>query len=183
MSTKTAITAHDFETMSFDVPTELVRGELLQMNPPGMLHGVVCTNVAFVLQNWAREINAGYVTTNDTGVITERDPDTVRGADVLFVSADKVRPGKIPRGLLQVTPDLCVEVLSRSDRWTQVLVKVSEYLAAGVREVWVVDSHAHNVQVFQADHPRRTLDEEDEIASSEMLPGFGAKVADFFYGV
>ena len=183
MSTKTAITSQDFETMSFDTPTELVRGELVPMNPPGMLHGVVCKNVAFVLEAWVRQSQAGQLATNDTGVITERDPDTVRGADVLFVNAAKIRPGSIPKGLLQATPDLCVEVLSPSDRWTETLAKVSDYLAAGVREVWVVDSHARNVQVFRADHPPTTLEEDASIASPDVLPEFSAKVVDFFYGI
>ena len=39
MTTQTLITAEQFSSMSFDVPTELVRGELVEMTNPGGWHG------------------------------------------------------------------------------------------------------------------------------------------------
>jgi Uma2 family endonuclease len=36
-------------------------------------------------------------------------------------------------------PDLCVEVLSPTNTRAEIAEKISAYLAAGAREVWVVD--------------------------------------------
>src|SRR5438105_8974717 len=63
---------------------ELERGRIVEMSRPGKLHGMVCANVARILGNFAVARQRGYVCSNDTGVIVERAPDTVRGPDVLF---------------------------------------------------------------------------------------------------
>src|SRR6185436_15149951 len=63
---------------------ELERGRIIEMSRPGKLHGLICANVAGILRNYAIQRKKGYVCSNDTGVIVERDPDTVRGPDVLF---------------------------------------------------------------------------------------------------
>lgn len=48
MSTATTlITAEEFMAMSFDRPTELVRGEIIEMTNPGGRHGLVCANAGF----------------------------------------------------------------------------------------------------------------------------------------
>lgn len=183
MSTSMTVSADEFTKMRFESPTELVHGKIVSINQPGMLHGIVCSNIGFELQKWARENSAGYVATNDTGVLTETDPDTVRGADCLFVRADRLPSESVPDGLLKVVPDLCVEVLSPSDRWPDVLTKVSEYLSVGVAEVWVVNPRNQTVQVYRPDEPPRTLEVTAELKTESVLPGFCCPVADLFAGV
>jgi len=67
-------------------PTELVDGVVLTMNPPASRHGQICSQVVFVLRQFLEHNDLGHVLSNDSGVITERNPDTVRGADVAFYS-------------------------------------------------------------------------------------------------
>src|SRR4051794_5319423 len=68
---------------------ELERGRIIEMSRPGKLHGMICANVAGILGNYVVQRKKGYVCSNDTGVIVERGPDTVRGPDVmLFEDAD-----------------------------------------------------------------------------------------------
>src|SRR5215212_3436622 len=61
---------------------ELVRGEVIELPAPTRTHGVVCMNVGVSLSLFVRQRGFGYVASNDSGVILERDPDTVRGPDV-----------------------------------------------------------------------------------------------------
>ena len=68
---------------------ELERGEVLEMSLPGERHGFVCLNVGRILGNYAYQRRKGYACGNDTGLILERNPDTVRGPDVVFY--DQVR--------------------------------------------------------------------------------------------
>src|SRR5262245_30274520 len=63
---------------------ELERGEIAEMARPRKLHGLVCANTAAVLWTFAKTQKKGYVCSNDTGVVVERDPDSVRGPDILF---------------------------------------------------------------------------------------------------
>ncbi len=52
----------------------------------------------------------------EVGIFTRRNPDTVRGADVAFISNDRYERLDSKRGFLKVPPDLVVEVLSPDDR-------------------------------------------------------------------
>src|SRR5690242_528255 len=61
---------------------ELVRGEVIEVSRPTRIHGRVCINTGFELEKYARKRKKGYVVSNDSGVILENDPDTVRCPDV-----------------------------------------------------------------------------------------------------
>ena len=65
-----------------------------------------------------------------------------------FYSYARMPRGPLPRGYLDVVPELVFEVRSPTDRWSKMLVKVSEYLEAGVTVVCLVDEGTENVHVF-----------------------------------
>ena len=103
--------------------------------------------------------------TNDSGVVTERGPDTVRGADVAYYSYERIPRGPLPNHYLDVVPELILEVRSPSDRWPNVLFKVAEYLEAGVVIVVVLDDESRTAFVYRADEPGRTLGADDELTA------------------
>ncbi len=63
-------------------PEELVRGRIVPMTMPKPRHGEICGRAVRILGNFVEDHDLGRVLSNDSGVITERGPDTVRGADV-----------------------------------------------------------------------------------------------------
>ncbi len=85
-------------------PEELVRGRIVRMPPPGSRHGKVCCNTAYQVRRYLEDDDLGHVLTNDSGVITERGPDTVRGANVCFYSDERVPKGPLPPGYLDMRP-------------------------------------------------------------------------------
>jgi Uma2 family endonuclease len=180
MATKTLLTAEEYRRIPDRGPSELVRGEVIEMSPPSYRHGVVCVNVSVALKLWARSRNAGSVAGNDAGVMTERNPDTVRGADVQFISRARLPGGYPDEGYPAVPPDLAVEVISPSDRWTEVVQKVDEYLEAGVLEVWLVEPQNEFVEVYRADQPPVRFEGDELLTSEKVLPGFQCVVRDFF---
>jgi Uma2 family endonuclease len=158
---------------------ELVRGEVIELPPPLKPHGVVAGNVAYALGGYVRQRRRGYVTTNDSGVILERDPDTVRGPDVaLYEDADAFDELHPKYG--EVPPRLAVEVLSPKDRADRVTRKITDYLRNGVPLVWVVDPEVRTVTVYQPDKGLRLVEENQELDGGEVLPGLRCRVADFF---
>jgi Uma2 family endonuclease len=177
------ITAEQFALLpDDDTITELVRGKIVRMNPPYPYHGYVCSKISRILGNFVDTADLGRVLTNDSGVITERDPDTVRGADIAFYRFDKIPRGPFPvDAYLTVVPDLIVEVRSPSDRWSNVLEKVTEYLKAGVVAVIVVDPKSLSVQVHRdSDQMPQTLRDNDELTLPDLLPGFSVPVKRLF---
>ena len=181
MSTTTLVTADNFARMSFDGPVELVQGEVVYMRRPSGVHGVICFNVAALLARWVESRDVYQVVINDTGVVTVRDPDTVRGPDVFVVRRDQL-PDGIPQGNFPIPPELCIEVNSPHDRWSEVIAKVGEYMAAGVPEVWVVDSPTRQVHLYRSDAEPTQFGEGDTIQST-ILPEFQADVTDLFRGL
>ncbi len=150
------------------------------MPPPGSRHGQVCNKVGRITGNHADDHDLGHVLSNDSGVITERGPDTVRGADVSFYSYERVPKGPLPRGYLDVPPDVVFEVLSPDDRWRKVLGKVAEYLDAGVQVVVVLDPERRMIHVFTDDEPTRILTDRDELTIPGLLGDFRVPVHRFF---
>jgi Uma2 family endonuclease len=162
------------------VPTELVRGRVVEMNVPAPRHGEICVNVIALLHPHIRANKLGRLVSNDSGVVTEHDPDTVRGADIAFYSYSRVPEGPLPRGYLDVVPELIFEVRSPTGRWAKVLAKVAEYLEAGVSVVCVLDQISETVQVFGNEELPHTLHNSDELHLPDILGDLRVVVQRFF---
>ena len=157
---------------------ELVRGEIITM-PRGFRHGVCQLRAARVLDNYAGSTKRGRVTV-ETGVVIERDPDTVRGPDVSFWSFERLPLDQEPEGYPDVAPDVCVEILSPDKRLKRILEKLREYFAKGVRMVWIIDPEDRTVTVYRSAEEGRLLHESATLAGEDVLPGFSCRVAEFF---
>jgi len=181
MSTATQpITIEEYAQLpALERPTELVRGRIVDMNVPKPKHGYVCINIAAELRQHARQNDLGRVFGNDSGVITERDPDTLRGADVSYYSFDRLPRGPLPEGYFNVPPELVFEVRSPDDRWGEILQEVGEYLSAGVKVVCVVDPETDTAQVHRNDQPPVTAARDDTLDLDDAVPGFRPRLAEF----
>jgi Uma2 family endonuclease len=155
--------------------TELLRGVVVELAIPFPRHGEICSKIARAICGFADERRLGHVLTNNSGLITRRGPDTVRGPDVAFYSFARVPPGRLPWEYLTAVPELVFEARSPGDRWRAVFDKVNEYLKAGVGIVCVVDDPTERALVFDDDgiHP---LTRDDALEFPKLLPGFSVPV-------
>ena len=160
-------------------PCELVNGKVVFGSPAGWGHGDVAGIIAGLLFAYAREKNAGRVLTAEAGFILHRDPDTVRAPDVMFVAKERIPAGS-PKGFLPVPPDLAVEIVSPSDKFSDVTAKAEEYIAAGVRMVWVVDPQTHRAYIFRSNQAVRSLMEKESLPGEDVLPGFELPLRELF---
>jgi len=184
MSVETALlTAEEFVqiTNEQDGLCELVRGEVHLMTRPGTRHGVVCSRLIGRLQSWNDTDDSGIVVSNDAGVLTERNPDSVRGPDIYYISNDRLPAGEFEAGWLSIPPELCVEVLSPSDRWNAVLEKIGEFLRAGVIEIWIAAPSKKQVFVYRSDTEPTTFGH-GETLTSVLFPGFECEIDWLFRG-
>jgi Uma2 family endonuclease len=158
---------------------ELVRGRLVRSPRPAMLHGHIQLKLGARMLAHVERHGLGVVG-SDMGVVTERNPDTVRGPDLAFYSKRR-----IPEHGYAVTfwgaPDLAVEIVSPSERPREIAEKVREYLAAGTLQVWVVDPRDHTVIVHETISPApRVFAAGDLLDGGNVLPGFRLAVSDLF---
>ncbi len=161
-------------------PEELVRGRVVAMSVPDRRHGYVCGRAVLVLGSFVDGHDLGRVMSNDSSVVIDQDPDTVRGADVAYYSYARLPKGPVPAGYGPELPELVVEVCSENDRWPEILEKVSEYLKAGVLVVVVLDPEPRVAHVFSAGGPPRRFGAEDELTFPDLLHGFSVRVGRFF---
>jgi Uma2 family endonuclease len=175
------LTAARFAKEYEDVPLcELERGEVVFLTAAGWDHSRIVTQIACALARWASRTRLGRVLTGEAGLVTQHDPDTVRGIDVVFISYKRVPRGKGPSGFLRTPPELAVEVVGKGQGWTKMLEKASEYLELGVDRVWIVDPGARTVNVFRPDGDPLRLTTRETIRDRAILPGFSCRVAAFF---
>src|SRR3990172_9612434 len=114
MATHQLVTAEELERMGEqDFGYELVRGELVPVTPAGDEHAALAALIAGALTAFVRPRRLGVVHV-EAGYILSRNPDTVRGLDVAFVSRERrATLGGRVRGFIAGAPDLAVDVRSR----------------------------------------------------------------------
>jgi len=150
------------------------------MPPSRPRHGEICFRIGYFISHFLQSHPVGRVATNDSGVLTETDPDTVRGADVAFYTFERWPKDAAIDALAPEPPNIVVEVRSPSDRTAQVLHKVYEYLDAGVQSVVVADPKSSSVTVYEPDGSKRVLQGKQKLTFPGVLKGFGISVSKFF---
>lgn len=161
--------------------TELVRGRIVEVTPPSIFHGYVCSRIIELVGPFVRGNNLGRMMSNDSGVVTGRNPDTLRGADVMYYSFTRLPPGPLPdEGYGDMAPDLVFEVLSATDRWSMVLAKVTEYLGVGVTVVCVVNPQDRTAIVYRDNQNPEPVAADAELTLPDVLPGFRVPLRQFF---
>jgi Uma2 family endonuclease len=161
-------------------PSELVRGRIVEMNRPFTAHGYLLSRITALIWQFVEQHQFGRVVCGDAGVITQRDPDTVRGPDLAFYSFNRIPPGPPPEDYWPQSPELIFEIRSSTDRWKDILQKVAEYLNANVLQVAVIDPVSQRVHVYSADKETTILNATDLLTFPEVLPGFEVAVAKLF---
>lgn len=91
---------------------ELIRGAICETMPTGQEHVEIVMNLGALLKKFIKPRKLGRLTGSDSGVWSERDPDTVRDPDIAFFSAERMPLGVRVTGYAEAAPDLGVEVVS-----------------------------------------------------------------------
>ena len=175
------LTADDLLRLSGEgVRGELIRGVLCETMATGHRHGTIVVRLSAAILGFAEPRALGTVVASDSGVLLERDPDTVREPDIAFFSAQKIPVNAEIAGYPEAIPDLVVEVTSPSDSRREVHDKARMWLSHGVRLVWVVHPETRTVDVYRPDGDAATLAEQDALDGLEVLPGFTCEVSAVF---
>jgi Uma2 family endonuclease len=160
---------------------ELIKGELIKVSPPpGHEHGLVAMNIAGPLYEYVKKHQLGNVYAAETGYLLEQNPDTVRAADISFVSRERIERAKPVQGYWKGAPDLAVEVNSPSDTVGRIEGKVAEWLESGARMLWVVSPKMRTVTVYRSLTEIAVLTEKDTLDGGEVVPGFEISIAEIF---
>ena len=98
---------------------ELIEGTVKERPPAtGHSHGRLEFRAAQRLGDFCREREVGEVMVGEVGIYTARDPDSIRAADVVLMSHDRLDRIQSD-SFLDVPPELVVEITSPVNKWEE----------------------------------------------------------------
>ena len=152
---------------------ELLRGELHEMNPPGVRHEVIAVRIGHLLYEYAER--HGGASVGGAGFLIEQDPDTVRAPDAAWLSPE--RATQIDSKYMPGTPDLLAEIVSPDDGHFAVHDKALMWLTYGCRLVLVADPAAGTVTRYRALDDIVAFTGAQVVDCSPVAPGFAPTAA------
>ena len=177
----TLITAEElFEMASRVGRSELIDGELIQLDLSGFEHGSLTTRLTWRIAQYVEEHGLGEVYAAKTGFVLRRNPDTVRAPDIAFVTRSRVKKVGPVKAFWPGCPDLAVEVVSPSDSFTEVEAKALAWIDGGCQVVWVVDPKQQNVTEYRSSTEIRILKGTDCLSAPDLLNDWSVEVAKLF---
>ncbi len=154
---------------------ELVDGRLTEV-PTSIRHEEIGINLIALFLPFAR--GRGILTAGQGGF--RMVDGNIRAPDVSYTRKERFPGGHAPDTFGNLAPDLCVEVISPSEKPTDIARKVREYFDGGAEQVWHVFPEEQRVIVFTSPTEMRTLDADDTLDAGDLLPGFSCRVSDLF---
>ena len=172
------LTGYDLMEMEDLGPCELVEGVLVPMSPTQGEHGILEALLTASLHEFTKKRRSGWLLGGEVGLYTHRGPDTLRAVDVAFVSRER-HPTR-PKAFLQVAPELVVEIVSPSDRWSDLRQKISRIFCGRRGPGLGRRSGGREVLIFRSPTELTQLGPADTLRGEGILAGFELPVADLF---
>jgi Uma2 family endonuclease len=108
-------------------------------------------------------------------------PGLVRLPDVSFIAWERFPNRMLPaEPVLDLAPDLAVEIISAGNTAAEMERKLHEYFTAGTQLVWYVEPGPCTVRVCTSPASSTLLTAADVLDGGEVLPGFQLSVQEWF---
>ena len=174
------VTVEEFESLPLEGRWELIEGAPVEMTPSADESSSIGATIITVLGSFVRPRGLGRLYGADGGFVLFPDRATVRVPNAAFVRAERAPQGQARRSFPRLAPDLVVEVLSPSDRASEVVAKLAMYQEAGVPLIWLVDPEQKTITVIASGGSTRVLQSGNTLDGGDVLPGFSVPVAEIF---
>lgn len=133
---------------------ELMNGQAIPKVSPKWFHSKSTSSLHLLLYAWSQK--RGRLGIEWAVTLKRNRMDWVPIPDLLYVSNDRLSPNWQEDAPCPVPPDLAIEIISPDQTFGEIAEKATDYLAAEVLRVWVVDPRAKSITVFYPDAPPRT---------------------------
>jgi Uma2 family endonuclease len=130
MAVTTQVSVDEYLRTSYDPDCEYVDGEVLDRNVGELDHGLVQKKLLVYLAS--REKKLCIFVIQEQGL--QLNGRHYRVPDLMILAG-----GKPAEQIITRPPIVCIDVLSPEDQMSRMQKKIADYLAFGVRYVWVLD--------------------------------------------
>lgn len=168
------LTLEDFLALpEGDIIYEFVRGQAVPKFPgnemsPKFFHSSI-TGALFTLLNQSAQ-QQGRVRIEWAVSLMKANQPWVPVPDLTYVSYDRLPADWSKDEACPVSPELAVEIISLGQTFGEMTEKATDYLAAGICCVWVIDPRAKSITVFLPDALPKTYRGSRAIEPA-LLPG------------
>ena len=101
-------------------------------------------------------------------MLISKKPLKIRAADVVYISKEKSQ--ERPKGILEIPPDLIIEIISETNTAWEITDKVKDYLLIGVERILLIEPKTKSASIYQKGKKEAILyDYEEEITILEGL--------------
>jgi Uma2 family endonuclease len=132
---------------------EIVDGVMIMAAAPSADHQWLSGEIYWKLREFVELRGLGVVLFAPVDLLIQREPLRTRQPDVLYLSAERtgIRGRRELRGfqVLDVAPDIIVEVLSPSNSRRDIQEKLEDYRRLGVLECWLVSPEAETIETMR----------------------------------
>ena len=130
MGASTAVSIEEYLHTDYEPDCDYIDGELVERNVGEPKHSILQLLLASYFREAARQLPIRAATELRVRV----KPTRFRVPDLtVMLKRQRLEPA------LTTPPFLCVEIISPEDRMGRIMERVREYLAFGVKYVWVID--------------------------------------------
>jgi Uma2 family endonuclease len=172
-----SLTPADEDTLAVPDGYELVDGELVEVKM-GARSSWVGGQLIGLLSPFCGKNALGWVWPADLVYRCFANRRTARKPDVSFIRRGRLPNEELPEGDLGLAPDLAVEVVSPNDTVYELDTKVEEYLAAGVRLVWVINPNSRLAVIHRLDGTMTKVRQDQELSGEDVVQGFRCVLAE-----
>ena len=138
VATKTQIRAEDYLRMTFEHDAEFVHGEIVERSTPDEIHSAI----QFLILLRFGSLIQSHPLYPRPEIRMKVAPDRYRIADVAVFA------GSHPQPVPETPPLVVVEIVSRDDRYLDLMQKLEEYRVWGVLHIWVIDPLAKRFSMY-----------------------------------
>jgi Uma2 family endonuclease len=138
VATKTQVRAEDYLRMTFEHDAEFVHGEIVERSMPDEIHSAI---QFLILLDFGSLLPAFPVYPRPE-IRMRLAEDSYRVADVALFA------GSHPPPVPDVPPLVVVEILSKDDRYVDLMEKLEEYRKWDVLHIWVIDPSAQKFSIY-----------------------------------
>jgi len=174
-------TYEDYKSLpeSFTKRYELLNGDIVMVPAPTTIHQFIAANLEFILQNFVRAHDLGFVLFSPIDVVFGQGNDReVVQPDLLYVSHP--RRAIITEEEIQGAPDLIAEILSPGTETRDRGYKKHLYGRYGVQEYWIVDPVLRTVEVYTGEQFDCRQLSGDQALTSSLFPGLEIPLNEVF---
>ena len=145
---------------------EIIGGEKILAPAANITHGSIIGRIFMFVGNYLDANDNGYIFGENTDVHFPDGNIFQPDLSIVLKSNEKILDW---RGNIYGTPDMVVEVLSKSTRKKDITVKKDIYEANGVREYWIIDPYMKVISVYLLRDGKYFLSDEYILFDAEDL--------------